>query len=99
MKRDNLLIIYFCLFFLLPGIISSIDENSFYPLLISLALLVCFSVIYGIVSFIKKWRSKRRFSKLSPGELATLFKDFSNQAKWDKEASRALNELLDGEKK
>jgi len=96
-KVENFLL--FCIFFVLPGICISIDEKSIFPLLFYIALGLFICVIYGIVLFIKKWRSKRRFSRLSPGAQAQLFKDFANQAKWDPEASRALRELLDRKKK
>ena len=96
-KVENFLL--FCIFFVLPGIFISIDEKSIFPLLLCIALGLFVCGIYGIVLFIKKWRSKRRFSRLSLDTKATLFKDFTNQAKWDPEASRALRELLDRKKK
>jgi hypothetical protein len=96
-KCESLVI--FLLIFFLPGICVSIDEKSIIPLIVSLAIAVCFFLIYRTVSFVKARRLNKRFSGLSPDALATLFKDFSNQAKWDPEASRALKELLDREKK
>ena len=96
-KAENLSLLCFC--FVLPGIFISIDEKSIIPLIVCLAIAVCFFLIYRTVSFVKARRLNKRFSRLSPDELANLFEDFSNQAKWDKEASRASKELLDGEEK
>ena len=77
---------------MLLGIFTAFDVKSFWPIIFYPGMLLIFWLIYSMCSYIKSWRSKRSFDKLTQAQKDFIFRDIIGQSQWDSKARQSLHD-------